>query len=104
MSVEIGKFEAPEVENPYTGTVNDLLAAGEDAAATITVPTKDAKKTRFKFSKAANKIGKTARVRISTDDAESGTTKIVFTLTDKHKARRRKDTTATDSKNAKASK
>ena len=61
----------------------------------------DAQREQIKFQKAANSIGKTARLRhkdesavVVTGDGESetktGEVKMTFTLTEKHKVRRGK--------------
>ena len=102
-TIEFGTFEAPEAVNPYTETVAQLIEAGENASVTLTLAPADVAKERLKFSKAANAEGKTARLRLTDDSkvkygtdedgekvATGGTTRLTFTLTTKHKARRRK--------------
>lgn len=101
-AVEFGTFVQEESVNPWIDTVNKLAAIEDDnAAVTITVDVNDASKETFKFQRAANKIGKTARIR-KTDrsgvkagkpDAdgnatETGNVKITLSLTKMHKARR----------------
>jgi hypothetical protein len=81
-------FTVPEKVNPYTDAVAALSEAGEGKGFEIVCDTKDAGKNSLAFRKAANVIDKTARLRISEDDAELGTTRMVFTLTHKHAARR----------------
>lgn len=88
-NVVIEDFQEQEKENPYAPYVASLIVAGEGKGATVIVPNADVKKTKFKFGRAANDAGHTARIRI-TEDLGDGTTRIVFTLTDKHKPRRRK--------------
>lgn len=90
MAVEIADFNEEVKENPYTADVKALNDAGPGKAATLVVDDKDVKKTKFKFSKAANAIDRTARVRV-TEPLGDGTTRIVFTLTEKHKPRIRKN-------------
>lgn len=150
-SIEISDYVEVQQDNPYDSTVAALInandnareqavARGEDADSVkpkqvaIKVPAKDEKKTRFKFSKAANNVGRTARLRsvtaydangneiseeerftpavdgegnpvlnskgkpTNTDTAENVT--LVFTLTNKHKARRHQgDTVKSDAAN-----
>lgn len=100
--IEFGTFVAPEKVNPYTEVVEKLSAAeDENASVTITVPAKDADKRRLAFQRAANAIGKTARVRLTDDsavkvtgkddkgkDVLAGDVKITFTLTKRHQNRR----------------
>lgn len=105
--IEFGTFEAPEVENPYTETIDQLIAAGENASVTLTLDATEVSKERLKFAKAANAKDKTARLRLTDDSkvkygtnddgeqvATGGTVRLTFTLTAKHKARRRKDADA----------
>ena len=80
MTIEIGDYVEIKVANPYDETVAALIEANANALEAdiakggdgssilpkqvkITVPAKDEKKTRFKFSKAANDAGHTARLR-----------------------------------------
>lgn len=100
--IEFGTFEAVEKVNPYAETVQKLADLNrEDASVTITVPVHDEGKTKLAVQKAANAIGKTARIRLTdksgvknlgTDedgnDILDGNVKIVFTLTKRHNARR----------------
>lgn len=92
MSIEIGTYVAPVKANPYTETVEAMLKSGDNVAATIIVPVKDALKTRTAFSAAANAVDKTARVRVNEVVKGEGKApdmhKFVFTLTTRHKARR----------------
>lgn len=102
--IEFTTFVPEEKVNPYTTTVAKLAEAGEDAAVVITVDANKASAEQFKFQKAANAIGKTARVRHVDDSGAEvtgvkdngkkiykGDVKITFTLTTKHKARRGND-------------
>jgi hypothetical protein len=93
MDIQIDDFTEEVKENPYTEHVKALNEAGEGKSLTLVVADKDVKKSKFKFGKAANAIGKTARIRV-TEPLGDGKTRIVFTLTEKHKPRRRKNTDA----------
>lgn len=94
MSIEFGTWTAPETVNPYTEIVAKMIENGPETAVTVTVPEKDALKTRTLFAKAANAAGKTARIRVKDEpvtDAKgkpTGEVRNVFTLTAKHKPRR----------------
>lgn len=100
--VEFTTFEATEKPNPYVEAVENLAKAEDaNAAAAITVDVNDVQREQGLFQKAANKIGKTARLRHKDesnvkiegkgDDAvKTGTVRLVFTLTEKHKVRRGK--------------
>lgn len=101
-------FTIPEKVNPFTNDVAELASAGDGKAMEIVVPTVEAKKARFQFAKAANAIGKTARVRSEKVDGKAdkdgnptGDTTFIFTLSEKHKARR--GTANTDNGNSAAS-
>lgn len=100
--IEFTTFEATEKPNPYVEAVENLAKADDvNAAAAITVDVNDAQREQGLFQKAANKIGKTARLRMKDesnvtvkgegeDAVKSGTVRLVFTLTEKHKVRRGK--------------
>jgi hypothetical protein len=107
MSIEIGDYVEVKTENPYDSTVAALIKANEDAVAAaeaegktaddvkpkqvaITVPKEDVKKTKFKFGKAANDAERTARFRSATDSEDGTAVTLVFTLTNRHAARRHK--------------
>lgn len=100
--IEFGEYVEPEKINPYTENVRQLAELdNENASMTITVDANKAKNEQFKVQKAANELGKTARLR-NTDDSNAtqvgksekgkpvyeGTVRLTFTLTSKHKARR----------------
>lgn len=96
--ITFGTWETPDTVNPYIATVDALQAhidetGNENASVTVVVPKKDAIKTRLLFSKAANGIDKTARVRVNgdaviEDGTDTGNVRFVFTLTKRHKARK----------------
>lgn len=104
MEISFGEYVAPDKVNPYTETVAQLITASEsnpNASVTLAVDVNDAPKEQFKFQRAANEAGKTAKVRLVDDSAvkegkpdedgnptHKGIVKITFTLTTKHKARR----------------
>ena len=89
MSIEFTTFTAPEKVNPYADTVAKLAEMNdENAAVVITVPTSDAAKHILQFQRAANAIGKTARKRLT--EKVKNDTRVTFTLTERHKARRGK--------------
>ena len=105
MSIEIGDYVEVKTENPYDSTIAALIKANDDAVeadkakggdgstvhakqVAITVPKADVKKTKFKVSRAANDAGRTARLRSTVDNEEAETVTLVFTLANKHKARR----------------
>lgn len=105
MSIEIGDYVEVKTENPYDSTIAALIKANDDAVeadkakggdgstvhpkqVAITVPKADVKKTKFKVSKAANDVDRTARLRSSVDNDGGETVTLVFTLTNRHKARR----------------
>jgi hypothetical protein len=81
-------FQEPVKVNPYKADVEALIAAGEGKAGELIVPTDQASKARVTYAKAANDADKTARLRITEVDEKKGTTRFVFTLTSRHKARR----------------
>lgn len=94
--MQIIDYKVPEKVNPYIQDVAELNAAGEGKAGTITVPTKELTKARMLFGKAANAIGKTARLRNTEGDGKpDGNTVLTFTLSPRHKARRGDSETAT---------
>lgn len=99
--IEFGTFVEPEKVNPFAETVAKLAEAPEGTSVTLTSDVKEAAADQFKFQRAANAIGKTARLRIKDEsgvkvvgkDAEKndvlgGVVKLTFTLTAKHKQRR----------------
>lgn len=116
--IEFGTYVAQEKENPYLGDIKTLADMNsEDAAIIISVDAADEQKTINFVQRAANSFDKTARVRNKNYDSATvksyddegnkvyeGPIKITFTLTGKHKARRRgkSETVATETKAAKA--
>ena len=104
MAIEFTTFEAPEKVNPYIETVQALAEKNdENAAVVLTVDVNNAQREQFLFQRAANKIGKTARLRNKDESTvkegkpdedgnktKSGEVKLTFTLTEKHKTRRGK--------------
>src|SRR3954464_12384686 len=105
MSIEIGDYVEVKQENPYDSTIAALIAAQEKAIeeakaegksedevkpkqVAITVPIADVKKTKFKVSRAANDAQRTARLRSNTVSEDGTAVTLVFTLTNRHKARR----------------
>lgn len=93
MALEIEEFVAPTAENPYAADVKALAEAQEKSEnkllGKITVDEKDVKKAKFKISRAANEIELTANHR-SQEPLGDGKVVIAFTLSAKHKPRRRK--------------
>lgn len=103
--IEFGTFATAEKVNPYTEVVKQLNeSADPNAAVILTVEAKDSLTEQLKFQKAANSIGKTARLRekdeseISQGPADedglptiNGNVKLTFTLTKMHKGRRGKN-------------
>lgn len=104
VGITFGTFVKEEKANPYADTVAKLASLDdENASVTLTVDANRASAEQFAFQKAANAIGKTARVR-HIDDTEAtvvgktergknkykGVVAITFTLTTKHKGRRSK--------------
>lgn len=101
-NIEFGTYEPEQKSNEYLEAVTDLAEKNDpNAALIVTVPVNDVQKTKFAVQRAANEVGKTARIRhedrnnvvVSGTDDEgndvlSGDVRIVFTLTTKHKARR----------------
>lgn len=102
---EFVTWESPAKANPYTDLVQKLADRNDESAGvTITVDAKEAANRQLLFQKAANAIGKTARLR-HTDtsgsrvtgqtakgrDIREGVVKLTFTLTEKHAQRRGKD-------------
>lgn len=99
--IEFGTFTPVEKANPYIETVTKLNEAGENASVTLTVDATKEKAEHLLFSKAANSIDKTARLRLrdgskikygpdedGTQVATGGTVALTFTLTKRHKNRR----------------
>lgn len=107
--ITFGEFEPEAVENPWTEHVAELAersSQNPNASITIEVDVADAQSAQFKFQRAANDIGKTARLRHRNDenvtvtgtdsdgdDVLAGNVALTFTLTGRHKGRRgpRKD-------------
>lgn len=87
--IVIGEYVEEAKPNPYVAHVAALIEAGEGKSVTITVPFDGIKKAQFKFARAANDAGKTARLRNTVEDGK-GNVALVFTLVEKHKPRRRK--------------
>lgn len=100
--VVFGEYVEPEKVNPYTDSVSKLASLeNENASMTITVDANNVQREQLKVQRAANEIGKTARLR-NTDDSKAkvigktdngkpkyeGVVTLTFTLTHKHKARR----------------
>lgn len=85
-NIEIIEFVEPSKVNPYIDAVTNLSESGEGHALSISVPVKDFTRERNLVAKAANSIGKTARLREKHEDGEEIV--LTFTLTDKHKPRR----------------
>lgn len=92
-------FTPAQTVSPYAGMVNEELAAlikaGEGKATEVSVPTADAGKFKLVFSKSANALDKTARYRVEESDGKTdkdgnptGNTRLVITLSPKHKPRR----------------
>lgn len=101
--IEFGTFEPEVKENPYLGTIDKLIEAGENAAVTLTVNYDEETKERNLIAKAANAKDKTARLRLRDDAkvkygadesgeqiATGGTVALTYTLTKRHQARRGK--------------
>ena len=89
MTIEFTTFTAPEKVNPYADAVNILAEKNdENAAMVITAPNTEVAKHVLQVQKAANAIGKTARKRLT--EKGKTETKVTFTLTTRHKARRGK--------------
>ena len=107
-TVEFTEFVEPEKVNPYTDDVAKLAEQNnENAALVVTVDANQRLKHQLLIQKAANAIGKTARLRITDDSGAKitgktekgkpiyeGVIKMTFTLTGKHKVRRGKDESA----------
>jgi hypothetical protein len=106
--IVFGTWKSAEKANPYTDIVKQLAEApadenGDDPSVTIKVNAKEAANRQLLFQKAANAIGKTARLR-HTDasgsavigqtakgrDIREGVIKFTFTLSQKHSQRRGK--------------
>jgi len=98
--IEFGTFTPEVKENPYGEAIKSLAEQNDpNAAITLRVDVNEASREQNLVQKAANAVGKTARLRhkdeskVTTkgegDDAvKSGTVALTFTLTEKHKARR----------------
>lgn len=111
MGIEFGTWEAPEAVNPYDETVAILAAsADENASVTISEDVNEIQKHVLQIQRAANAIGKTAKIRSrdnsgvksnGVDDAGkdilTGPVRVTLTLTAKHKARRGAQATADES-------
>ena len=101
-AIEFGTFTTEERVNPYAETVTKLSELNDpNASVTLTVDYDDKVKEQFKFQRAANAIGKTARLRKIDDSAVeeigvdedghsvfAGVVRLTFTLTKMHKGRR----------------
>lgn len=103
-----GTFVAPEKSNKYEETFKEFARVAKDdpnASWTVEVNAADESKERLAIAQAANKVGHTARLR-SRDDSKrtqvgtkeksgnpvyQGSVTLTFTLSDKHKTRRGKD-------------
>lgn len=100
-------YTPAQTVSPYAAQVKTeldaLVAAGEGKATEVTIPTADAGKFKLVFSKAANAIDKTARYRVEESDGKTdkdgnptGNTRLVITLSPKHKPRRGAKAAAAD--------
>lgn len=105
-AITFSEFVAPEKENPYTETVAQHIAAAEknpNAAVVLEADVNDIAKEQFKYQRAANAAGKTAKIRLTDKSGvkqgkpdadgnipETGNVKVTLTITALHKARRRK--------------
>lgn len=100
--ISFGTFEEASKVNPYRETI-DQLAALNDPKATVVleVDVNDVQKEQFRLQRAANEIGKTARLRLKDESAvkegkpddegnptHTGNVVLTFTLGAMHKARR----------------
>lgn len=92
-------FTPAQTVSPYAAQVNEeldaLIKAGDGKATEIFVPTADVGKFKLVFSKSANALDKTARYRVQESDGKTdkdgnptGKTRLVITLSPKHKPRR----------------
>lgn len=100
--IEFSEWTEPVKVNPYVEKLEELDALGnENAVMIITVDAKTAFKEKSLVQRAANEIGKTARVRLedTSKATKVGETKagspiyqglitFTFSLTEKHKARK----------------
>lgn len=110
---DFGTFEAPVKVNPYNETLEAFAkAADANPNASWTVELDAAKETteRNLIAEAANRIGKTARLRTRDDSKRTvvgqreksgnaiyaGTTSLTFTLSPQHAQRRGKDADGND--------
>lgn len=108
-----GEFVAPEKVNPYNATLEAFAkASDENPNASWTVELDAGKETteRILIAEAANRVGKTARLRERDDSQRTvvgqreksgnavygGKTKLTFTLSPKHAQRRGKDANGND--------
>jgi hypothetical protein len=102
VKITFGEFVAPEKVNPYAETVKKVADLNNDKAAfTVEVDVADAVTVQHKIQRAANDIGKTARLRLKDEAAvtvigkdedgapvHGGPVKLTFTIGTKHKGRR----------------
>jgi len=110
---DFGTFEAPVKVNPYNETLEAFAKASDaNPNASWTVELDAGKETteRNLIAEAANRIGKTARLRSRDDSKRSvigqreksgnavygGTTSLTFTLSPQHAQRRGKDAEGND--------
>lgn len=104
--IEFGTYEPEVEENPYHEVITQLIEQGENASVTLTLNYDEVQRERNKFAKAANAQNKTARLRVTDDSKvkyganaegeqvpQGGTVALTFTLTERHKPRRRKGDT-----------
>lgn len=108
--ITFGEFVAEEAVNPWAehvAALADRALTNPNASITIDVDVADAQGAQFKFQRAANDIGKTARLRLKDDsgvkvtgkdkdgdDIVSGNVALTFTLTGRHKGRGRTGSSA----------
>lgn len=99
--ITFGTWEQADKVNPYIETVKAMIEAGEATSLILEIPYDDVVRERNLLSKAANELGKTARLRVKDESAvkaskpdkdgnvtHTGDVKLTFTLTKRHKARR----------------
>jgi len=108
----IEDFVAPVKSNPFLDDVKALIDAGEGKAITYIVSGAEENTTRVNFGKAANELGKTARITSEIVEApkvtmvktktgknrrhfEGGKIKLTFVLVDQHKRGKAKPVEAT---------
>lgn len=108
--ITFGEFVPEEKSNPFAGNVAELAKQDNpNASMIITVDVADAAATQHKIQRAANAIGKTARLRLRDDSAVkvvgtdddgdeilAGQVRLTFTLTGKHKGKRGPKAEATE--------